>query len=196
MGFDFKKMLGAVAPMLGAAFGGPLGGAAATAIVSKLGLNKADGTPVDPGDAKQLQDALTPLMGNPDTLLKLKEADAEFTTTMTKLGFDNEQALEKIAADDRASARQREVQVRDYTPEVGFYLLLVTFAFFMRWLFKWEVPAGNKAIAYTMVGSLGTLVSLAATYFYGTTRQSKEKDVLLANSTPVAGGTKADRKTP
>lgn len=116
----------------------------------------------------------------PDQLLALKQADNDFAAKMQAMGFQDEETLEKIAADDRASARDRETKVRDYTPEVGFYLLLATFGFFLHWLFKYPVPTDNKAIIYSAFGSLGTLVIMAATYFYGTTRQSARKDDVIA----------------
>lgn len=184
MGLDFKKILGSVAPMIGTALGGPLGGAAASMLVSKLGLQ------IDPKDDKAVADAVANAAMTSDGLLKLRQAEMEFQQNMAELGFKNESELEKIAADDRNSARDREKAVRDYTPEVGFYLLVGVFAFFLRWLFKYPVPPDNKAIIYSAVGSLGTLVIMAATYFYGTTRGSQSKDVLLAQSAPSNGGKK------
>ncbi len=183
MAFDFKKLVGSVAPMIGTALGGPLCGAAATVLVNKLGLQ--DKVP-DPNDQAALAAAVTPLMSNPDTLLKVQEADNDFKETMAKLNIQSETDLEKLAVEDRGSARQREIAVKDYTPEVGFYLLLMVFAFFLHWLFKYPVPPDNRAIIYSAFGSLSTLVIMAATYFYGTTRGSEQKTTMLANSVPTA----------
>jgi hypothetical protein len=122
----------------------------------------------------------------PEQLTAMKQADEDFAVKMKTLGFEDEQALEKIAADDRASARDREKSVRDYTPEVGFYLLVFTFGFFLRWLFKYPVPTDNKAIIYSAFGSLGTLVIMAATYFYGTTRGSEKKTEILSQNSSTA----------
>lgn len=138
-------------------------------------------------DVKADTDAISAAIAGatPEQLQALKQADNEFALKMQTLGFESEEALEKIAADDRASARNREVAVRDYTPEVGFYLLVLVFAFFLRWLFKYPVPADNKAIIYSAVGSLGTLVIMAATYFYGTTRQSAKQVDVISKAQPV-----------
>jgi len=121
----------------------------------------------------------------PEQLAQMKQADNDFALKMQALGFENTESLEKIAAEDRASARDREKSVRDYTPEVGFYLLTMTFGFFLHWLFKYPVPPENKAIVYSAMGSLATLVIMAATYFYGTTRGSEKKSELLAQSQPI-----------
>jgi len=125
-----------------------------------------------------------------EQLTAMKQADQDFALKMKTLGFEDEQALEKIAADDRASARDREKSVRDFTPEVGFYLLVITFAFFLRWLFKYPIPADNKAIIYSAMGSLGTLVIMAATYFYGTTRGSEKKTDIIQQASVAANAAK------
>ncbi len=171
--------------MLGAAFGGPLGGAAATAICNKLGLK------VDPTNTASLTSALTPLMGDPATLVALKEADNEFAETMAKLGYADVESLAAIDETDRSSARLREVAVKDYTPEVGFYLLLLAFSFFLYFLVKYPIPQTNSAVVFSAFGSLGTLLLTAATYFYGSTRGSQNKDDMLANSVPASALTTA-----
>jgi hypothetical protein len=47
-------------------------------------------------------------------------------------------------------------------------------------LFNVEVPEGNKAIVYSLVGSLGTMTVTAAAYYHGTTRGSARKDGLIS----------------
>jgi hypothetical protein len=144
-----------------------------------------DGKPVDPADEQAVQDAITPMVSDPATLVKLKELDTEFQETMAKLGYDNVVDLEKLRVEDVSNARSREIAVKDYTPEIGFYLLIGVFAFFLHWLFKGAVPAENRAIVYSAFGSLSTLVITATGYFYGTTRQSVSKDNTIANSVPI-----------
>jgi uncharacterized YccA/Bax inhibitor family protein len=102
---------------------------------------------------------------------------------MAELGYKSETDMESLAVQDRESARAREISVKDYTPEIGFYLLMVIFAFVIHWLLKWPVPDSNKAIVYSAIGSLGTLVVMAATYFYGTTRGSENKSATISATT-------------
>jgi hypothetical protein len=178
--FDFKKLITSVAPMIGSALGGPLVGAATITLLRKLGLEGK----VDPEDEAAVQQAIIPLLNNPDILIKFKEADDEFRTTMHSLDINSEKDLEKLAVDDRASARQREIAVRDYTPEFGFYLLLGVFGFFLRWLCKYEIPAGSRDIVFYALGAITTLLTSAGNYFYGTTRSSSKKDAAIAESIP------------
>lgn len=171
----FKKTLPSMAAAVASGIPGPIG-AVAQLISAKLGKD------VKP-DADSISAAIAG--ATPDQILKLKEDDQSFQSTMQKLGFDHDEDMEKLAVEDRASARDREKSVRDYTPEIGFYLLAAIFAFFLHWLFKYPIPTENKAIIFSAMGSLTTILITAATYFYGTTRGSEQKNQLLANSMPA-----------
>jgi hypothetical protein len=171
----FKKTLPSMAAAVASGIPGPIG-AVAQIISAKLGKD------VKP-DADSISAAIAG--ATPDQILKLKEDDQQFQSTMQKLGFDHDEDMEKLAVDDRVSARDREKSVRDYTPEIGFYLLASIFAFFLHWLFKYPIPIDNKAIIFSAMGSLTTILITAATYFYGTTRGSEQKNQLLANSMPI-----------
>ena len=58
-----------LAPLLGTALGGPLGGAAASFIASKLGLNSET--------VEAVTDTLATVKLNPDQIASLKEAEIE-----------------------------------------------------------------------------------------------------------------------
>lgn len=75
-----------ILPFIGTALGGPLGGAAATFIGSKLGL---DNSTVD--SVKQVLSGMTP-----EQLVAAKSADNEFALQMASLGYKNIQALEEL----------------------------------------------------------------------------------------------------
>lgn len=96
MGFDWKSLLGNVAPLLGTAIGGPFGALAGTAVKAALGL--ADGS-----DEAALEAAMK--RATPEQLLALQNAERQFKLDMEKLNVD----VMKIDAEDRNSARQREV---------------------------------------------------------------------------------------
>ena len=81
---DWKQTLATVAPALATALGGPLAGVAVGMATKALGLPEATET--------ALQNAV--MGGGPEMLLKLKEADQNFTLDM-----------ERIHAGDRVSAR-------------------------------------------------------------------------------------------
>ena len=92
MSFDWRSLLGTLAPNLALAFGGPLAGTATKFLANAL-----------LGDENANEDdiALALQMATPEQLAKLKEIDADFKVEMKKLDID----LVKIANADRDSAR-------------------------------------------------------------------------------------------
>jgi hypothetical protein len=175
MNFDWKGALGNVAPMLATALGGPLAGGAVAAITAALGLGP------DASDAEIAKKLAT---ASPETFAELKKAEQEFTVRMTQLGFENEAALERIAADDRASARQREVSRQDSTPTVLAYL--ITFGFFgliMAMIFA-PFPETSKEAIFLLTGTLTGTFSSIIGYYFGSTAGGQKKSELLAKTKP------------
>lgn len=84
---DFTSLLKTVAPWIGTALGGPLGGMAVTAAANALGL----------GD--KTTDAIKQALGGatPEQMLALKEADQTFALQMQTLGFKQISDLEGFA---------------------------------------------------------------------------------------------------
>ena len=96
-----KSFVSTVAPTLGTALGGPLGGMAAQYIANALA---AKGT-----SQKDLQTAM--VGATPDQLLALKKANDDFETKITELGIERD----KLVFDDLASARAMQIATRDPT---------------------------------------------------------------------------------
>lgn len=169
MDFNWKGFVRQVAPTIGTVLSGgnPLVGLGIKAISSAL-LGKPDGSEDEVSLA--LQNAST------EDLARLREADNAFRIEMKKLGLDEK----KLAFDDADSARKREMTVKDKTPAILAYLLTVLFGALLSVLvFGSVIPEGNKAIVYSMSGSLGTVWIAAMAYYHGSSRSSAEKDVLL-----------------
>ena len=90
IGKTLKRLLGSLAPTIGMAVGGPMGG-----VAMKFLADKFTG-----GDTGSVEDFL--LSANPDSLKELKLAEIEFRKTMRELDIN----LEEIAFKDRDSARE------------------------------------------------------------------------------------------
>ena len=117
MDFDWKKLIGSVAPSLATALGGPLAGMAVTAIGQVLGVSE----PTEEKLATALQ------IANPEILLKLKQADQDFAKHMASVGVD----LAKLEVQDRDSARSLLIQTKARTPAVlSYFVVLVTAAIY------------------------------------------------------------------
>lgn len=176
MAFDWKSLVRSVAPTIGTALGGPLGGVAGLALAKALGVDEAKA-----GDAEALAAAVQG--ANPDQLLKLKEADQEFALQMQRLGYENLQALEKIAADDRASAREREVKAGDsWTPRALAGVVILGWIVVQWFLLTRLVPAENREIVIRGLGTLDMAVGLVLGYYFGSSAGSAQKTEMLGSA--------------
>lgn len=168
MGFDWKGLVKTVAPALGTALGGPLGGMAARSVAGAV-LGNEDAS------EKQIAEALA--AASPDVLLKLKEADQQFAVRLRELDID----LEKIAAADRDSARNRQVQSGDKTPQhlayiytLGLFAMLIALA-----VAGDEIPDEVMPLLQTAAGVLFAMVYASKDYFFGSSAGSKQKTDLM-----------------
>lgn len=163
MSFDWKSIVSTVAPLIGTALGGPMGGMAAK-VVSQTLLGKEDATE---------DELIAAVMGAPpEQLLLLKEADQKFKVVMKQLGIDEQ----RLVFEDKDSARKREAAVKDKTPAVLAYVVTVMFTLALGGLYFVEIPEANKSTIYLMLGSLGTVWIAAMAYYHGTSRSSARKD--------------------
>ncbi len=89
--------------------------------------------------------------------------------------------IEKLANEDRASARQREIATGDqWTPRVLAYLLTVGFFGVLGSVMAWGVPDSARDTVNLLLGSLGTVWLGAMAYYHGTTAGSRAKTEMLA----------------
>lgn len=165
--FDWRALVGAVAPTLATALGGPLAGAAVGAISQQL-LGRTDAPQADVIQALQA--------GGPDALLKLRQAEQDFTQRMRELDID----VEKIHQSDRTSARERETRAGDtLTPRL--LAVLVTAGFFgvLAWLLSQGKPAAGGDALLVMLGALGGAWGSVVAYYFGSSAGSAAKTEML-----------------
>jgi hypothetical protein len=172
---DWKAILGTVAPWIGTALGGPLGGMAVEAAASALGLSE------------KTQDAVKQALSGatPDQMLALKKADQDFALRMQELGFSQVKDLEALAAGDRKDARDLQKATRSTVPAVlsisvtvGYFTVLVGM------MVGWFKVSDSQALLL-MLGSLSTAWGVVMAFWFGTTNDSGRKTELLAQSTPT-----------
>lgn len=173
MNDKWKKLLSAVAPTIATALGGPLAGTAVAA------LAKAIGKP----DANEEEIAAIVSSADPETLLKLKTAEQEFAAKMKELDIE----WERVNAGDRASARQREIAVRDNVPKI--LATAVTAGFFgvLFWILKYGLPATGGEALLVLLGALGSGFGAVLNYYFGSSHGSAQKNTMLdrmAKATP------------
>lgn len=176
---DFGNLLAKLAPTIAAGLGGPLAGGAVTALEGVFGVS-TDGSTSDKQNA--LVGAISG--ATPDQLLALKQAENDYAVQMATLGFKNKEALEALVTGDRDSARKREEAVKDNTPKILAYALVLGFFGTLGFMLFANVPIGSRDLLNIMLGMLGTSFVSVIAYYFGSSNGSAEKTRLLAESTP------------
>lgn len=161
MNFDWKSVVKTVAPALGTALLGPMGGAATKFIADKF-LGNAD--------ASEKDIANSIMSASPEQLAKLKELDNQFEIRMAELGVD----IFKIEVDDRKSARDRQISMRDWTPNVIAFIFIIGY-FFLQWhMLSGDVSENEQIMSARMQDALMLIFS----FFYGSSLGSRIKDMI------------------
>jgi len=163
---DWKKIVGSIAPGIATALGGPLAGTAVRELGKKL-LGKDNAT------EEEVATAVTGMAAA--DYVKLKEIDAQFAKDMAAAGIK----LEEIDAGDRASARARQIAMKDHTPTVMGFLLLVGYLGAQAFMLFRTLPAGNESIVMRSLGILETLTVMVVAYYFGSSRGSRAKDEII-----------------
>jgi hypothetical protein len=150
---NLKAILGIVAPSLGTALGGPLGGMAVKAISSAL--TGKPGTILE-----DLEGAIS--NATPDQLALIKKAEAEFKVQMKALDVD----LAKINAEDRSNARTINHASNSKVPAI---LAITTVASFFAYIgFVTFVPNdADIGLINVAIGWLGGSASAVISYYFG-----------------------------
>lgn len=161
---DWKKIVGTVAPTIATALGGPLAGTAVKFLGDQFLGNE---------NATEEELAQFVKTADPDTLLKLKQADHEFELQMQKLGVD----VFQIEADDKKDARVQHKN--SYMPSVLAVTLTFIIAGIVGLLFYVEVPPGAENVLYMLLGVVVKEWGGAMQYYYGTTHSSQEKTKMM-----------------
>jgi hypothetical protein len=166
---DWKSIVGSVAPTIATALGGPLAGMAVSAI-SQAVLGKPDASETDVANA-------VAKANSPETLTKLKEAENTFALKMKELDIN----VEKIAAEDRASARTREIALKDKTPRnlaygytIGYFIVLALIV-----CQGDKIAAGVKDLVNILLGILSAAQMAIVTYYFGSSSGSAKKSEML-----------------
>ena len=100
---------------------------------------------------------------------------------MKELGFQNEQALQQIAADDRDSARKMHMAVRDYsTPILSFMVVLAFFGSIYLLLTQVvSIEDGMRDVVMMLLGTLAASFTQVMNFRFGTSAGSRDKTEML-----------------
>ena len=160
-----RDILGAVAPTLGTALGGPMGGMAGKMIADALGVDN---------DEQAISAAI--IGATPAQLAEIKKIEADFKIQMKQLDVD----IERIHSGDRESARKRQAAMGDHIPSILAILTLISFFAYIGAVTFWEAARGaDIGFINIAVGWLGGTASTVIAYYFGSSSGSDKKDEML-----------------
>jgi len=168
----FGPLIGSVAPTIATALGGPVAGLAVKAISGALF-----------GHDSATEDEIRTVLANPtgDQLAALKKIDADFAVQMKALDID----LERIAAGDRASARDMQKETKDWIPRALAVSVTVGFFAILLYMLIYGLPTtGNEALLL-LLGALQTAWGGIIAFYFGSSSGSQQKDKMIYNSKPL-----------
>lgn len=170
--FDWKKLVGTVAPAVATVFGTPALGAG-VAILSRAIF----GTEEKSADEVATAIASGALTG--EQLAAIRRADNDFRVEMERIGFD----LKKLEAEsdqaylrDVQDARARQVATRDPTPQIILAVLFLLWAGTFVAFYTLPLPADEflRALIVRAYATIETGLTGAIAYFIGSSRGSKQ----------------------
>ena len=117
----------------------------------------------------------------PEQIVQLRQLDQDYHVRMAEMGFKNVEELERIEASDRASARGREIAVRDRTPALLALLVILGFFGVLTFMLLRAVPDEARDALMVMLGALGAAFMSVVAYYFGSSAGSARKDVILGD---------------
>jgi hypothetical protein len=164
------EWLAQIAPSIATALGGPLAGLAVTAVSKALGI-----------DEKDVQSTIESGKLTSDQLASIKQAELELQKQANELGLD----FEKLATDDRKSARDMQVATKSYIPAI--LAIGVTIGFFGILIGLMTDNVTKSDALLLMLGSLGTAWTAIVSFYFGSSAHSEKQSEMLHQSTPTNG---------
>lgn len=165
MNMDWKSVVKTVAPTIGSALLGPMGGNAVKFLADKF-----------LGDSNATEEQIANVIINitPEQRIKLQELDLQFA----QLNLEES----KLEYNDLSNARQREIELArtgKHDPMLYFLTVTITVGFFgvlaVPLLDDHPISQETKDILFIMVGALISDMKNVINYFFGKTKDSKEQ---------------------
>ena len=157
MKFDaIKGLVGELAPTLGAALGGPVGGAAASMLANVLGCD-----PTPQKIEKALQQA------TPEQLTEIKKAELDFEVRMAEIDLD------VFALETKDTQHARESFKEDWTARAIAIMSVLLFGFYVILVTVQPSDDNDLNVVNLVLGYLGGIVSSVVSFYFGASKGGK-----------------------
>ena len=163
------SILEQIAPTIATALLGPAGGLAVSAISKALGI-----------DEKDVQKTIETGKLSADQLASLKQAEIELQAKAQELGLN----FEKLATDDRKSAREMQISTRSFVPALLSILIVVAWALVQYFLLTHIIAQEMRELVARVLGTLDGALMLVLGFYFGGIHNASETNQMLHRSTP------------
>lgn len=167
MGFDWKGIIGTVAPGIAAMLGSPIAGVAVAGLCEVFGLTPSGD---DDADTAQIEAALRQM--TPEQAIALKTKEQELALAFKRAGID----IYKLEVEDRKSARAMFASTKSLTPPLLSGVVVCGWVALMITLFAVEIPLGSKEIILRALGTADAALTLVLAFWFGSSSGSRAKD--------------------
>jgi len=157
-----------IAPTIATALGGPLAGTAVALIGKALGMSDAS--------QEKVIDAIKSSNLTPEQLSSIQQAEIAFKTRVMELGVD----LERIASQDRDSARNMQVETRSKAPQVLATIVVAAWCLVQSVLLFHVIDDSMRELVIRVLGTLDAALMLVLGFYFGSSASSRDKDRIIS----------------
>ena len=158
-----------IAPTVASALMTPLAGMAVSVVSKAIGV-----------EPEKVQDIISSGKLTPEQIAQIKIAEIDLQKQANDLGLN----FEKLAVDDRKSARDMQMATRSWVPPLLAAAVTVGFFGILVMMLLGKVDSNNPAILM-MLGSLGTAWTGIIAYYFGSSAGSQAKTDLLSKAPAI-----------
>jgi len=152
-----KSLVGAVAPTLGAALGGPVGGAAMQVVSQVLGCKP---------DERSVEQAMS--QASAEDLAKIREAELDFEAKMKQMDVD----VFALETADKQDARK--YFNKDWTARFIGILMVLFFCGYIGMITIMPPEQNSMELINLVLGYLGGLVSAVVSFYFGASQKQDD----------------------
>ena len=158
-----------IAPTVASALMTPLAGMAVSVVSKAIGV-----------EPDKVQDIISSGKLTSEQIAQIKIAEIDLQKQANDLGLN----FEKLAVDDRKSAREMQAATRSIVPPALAAIVTIGFFGIMVMMLLGKVDSNNPAILM-MLGSLGTAWTGIIAYYFGSSAGSQAKTDLLSKAPAI-----------
>ena len=154
-----------IAPTVASALGGPLAGMAVAAVSKAIGVEE-----------DKVQDLISSNKMSAEQIAQIKVAEIELQKQAQELGLN----FEKLAVEDRGSARAMQMATRSIVPPALAAIVTVGFFAILGGMMFGKMSVADNTALTMMLGSLGTAWTGIIAYYFGSSAGSQAKTELMS----------------